>query len=64
MDEKSKNSIKIEFVDLNGDKHIFYNEEALHGEQVKFVGSSVGKFLRSIGWPNNIIEGAIEEIWN
>lgn len=63
-DEKIKNSIKIEFVDFNGDKHIFYNEETPHGEQVKFVGCSIGKFLKSIGWPDDIIKDVVEEIEN
>ena len=50
VEERIKNSIRVEFIDHNGNKHIYYNEET-PDEQVKFVGFSLGKFLKSVGWP-------------
>jgi len=60
-DEKIKNSIKIEFVDYNGDKHMFYNEEA-PSNQVEFVGKSLAKFFKSIGWSETVIDDALESL--
>jgi len=50
MENKIKNSIKIEFVDYNGDKHLFYNEQVPSNNQLEFVGKGIANFLKSLGW--------------
>ena len=61
IEEKIKNSIKIEFMDFNGNKHVYYNEETPN-EQVKFVGFSMGNFLKSIGWPEDTIKDVLDYV--
>jgi len=64
--EDNKNSIKIEFVDYNGDTHIFYNERlSKDNNQVEFVGVNLGRFLKSLGWSKElIIEDTIDYLSN
>lgn len=62
MDEKIKNSIKIEFVDHSGDKHIFYNEKVNNNDQLQFVGLSIARFLKSMGWSGEVIQDVMESI--
>jgi len=65
MDESIKNSVKIEFVDYNGDKHVFYNERLAKGNnQVEFLGNSFLKFLHSLGWNEFTVNDIIETILN
>jgi len=61
IEERIKNSIKIEFIDYNGNKHVYYNEET-PSEQVKFVGFSMENFLKSIGWPEETVKEVLEYI--
>ena len=65
MEDKIKNSIKIEFVDYNGDKHIFYNERSNeNNNQVEFVATSIIKFLKSLGWSDELITEDVIEFMN
>ena len=59
--EKMKSSIHIEFVDFDGNKHVYFNEENPN-EQVKFIGFSLGNFLKSVGWPEETIKEVLEYI--
>lgn len=65
MEEKVKNSIKIEFVDYNGDKHIYYNERnSENNNQIEFVGASIAKFLKSLGWSSELTTEDFIEYFN
>jgi len=61
VEEKIKNSIKIEFMDYDGNRHIYYNEETPN-EQIKFVGFSIGNFLKSIGWPEDTVKEVLKVV--
>ena len=61
IEEKIKNSIRIEFMDYNGNKHLYYNEET-PDEQVKFIGFSMGNFLKSVGWPEETVKEVLKVV--
>jgi len=63
VEERIKNSIRVEFTDHNGNKHIYYNEETPN-EQVKFVGFSLGNFLKSVGWAEDTVKEVLKYIKN
>jgi len=62
MENKIKNSIKIEFVDYNGDKHLFYNEQVPSNKQLEFIGKGIANFLKSLGWTEYSIGEIIDSI--
>lgn len=60
--EEKKSSLKIEFVDFSGNKHIFYNEQTPGNEQLEFIGGNLAKFLKSLGFTDENITDVIDAI--
>ena len=61
IEEKIKNSVRIELIDYNGNKHLFYNEET-PSEQVNFIGFSIGNFIKSLGWPEDTVKEVLKVV--
>jgi len=64
MENKIKNSIRIEFIDHSGDKHCYYNEKINNNDQIQFIGVSIARFIKSLGWSEDIVSDIIDSIDN